>query len=261
MMEDITHKYLRPNKTFPHVWCIGCGNGIILDATIRAIDVLGLKKNKVVFVSGIGCSSRAPVYVDFPALHGTHGRALAFATGIKHANPDLTVIVVTGDGDALAIGGNHFIHACRRNIDITAIVYNNNIYGMTGGQASPTMELGEFGATAPYGRIERPFNVCNLATAAGANFVARGTVYHSFLLEKLIRKGIEKKGFSVIDAVTTCPTIYNFYNKTGSPAKMMNSIKENTIPLTRVQNADGMDLKNKIITGQKHYGEAYISSQ
>jgi len=262
-MKDVIHKYLRPKKKFPHVWCPGCGNGIILGAVARAVDSIGLSKDEVVLVSGIGCSSRAPVYLDFASLHGTHGRALAFATGIKFANPELTVIVLSGDGDGLAIGGNHFIHACRRNIDLTLIIFNNNIYGMTGGQYSPTMSTGAYGATAPYGNIERPFDVCSLAASAGANFVARATVSHVFLLEKYIKQGILKKGFSVIDAVTPCPSIYSFFNKTGNAVMMMKALREKAVMLERVAAEPDENLKDKIVMGifadrnYKEYTQAY----
>ena len=157
MAEEITkliHKYLRHDKKFPHIWCPGCGNGIVLGALIRAIDRSGLKKDDIVLVSGIGCSGRMTVYADFNTLHTTHGRALTFATGIKLAKPSLNVIVIMGDGDATAIGGNHFIHAARRNIDLTAIIINNQIYGMTGGQSSPTTPPGSTTTTTPYGQIE-----------------------------------------------------------------------------------------------------------
>ena len=150
----LIHHYLRHDKKFPHVWCPGCGNGILLATLIRAVDRLGYEKDEVVLISGIGCSGRLPVYVDFNTLHATHGRALAFATGVKLANPDLKIIVVMGDGDCISIGGNHFIHAARRNVDITAIVMNNSIYGMTGGQYSPATPYGAQAATAPYGNIE-----------------------------------------------------------------------------------------------------------
>ena len=136
-----TLQKLRKNKKFPTIWCTGCGIGVVMGALIRAIDRLGLKNDEVALVSGIGCTARMPVYMDFNTLHTTHGRALTFATGVKLANPDLKVIVFMGDGDALAIGGNHFIHAARRNIDLTAIVVNNSIYGMTGGQHSPTRKV------------------------------------------------------------------------------------------------------------------------
>jgi len=159
---------LRPGKKFPHVWCPGCGHGIVQGAIIRAVQKLGWSRDEMVMVSGIGCSSRMPVYVDFNSLHTAHGRAIAFATGVKLHNPKLHVIVITGDGDALAIGGNHFIHACRRNADLTVILMNNNIYGMTGGQYSPTTPIGKRASTASYGTAERDFDPCALAQAAGA---------------------------------------------------------------------------------------------
>ena len=249
MMQSIIHTYLRPEKKFPHVWCPGCGNGIILSAIVRAIHGAEKDRNEVILVSGIGCSSRAPVYTDFASLHGTHGRALAFATGIKIANPKLTVVVISGDGDGLAIGGNHFIHTCRRNIDLTLIIFNNNIYGMTGGQYSPTMTLGAYGSTAPYGNIERPFDICKLAASAGANFVARATVCQPFLLENYVKKGVQKKGFAVIDAVTPCPTIYSFFNKTGTGLKMMKAIKEKSITIQKAQSLPDEEIGDKIVTG------------
>lgn len=248
-MKDIVQLYLRPEKKFPHVWCPGCGDGIVLSAIARAIDSLNLVKDDVILVSGIGCSSRLPVYLDFSSLHGTHGRALAFATGIKFANPRLKVIVITGDGDALAIGGNHFIHAARRNIDITTIVFNNNIYGMTGGQYSPTTPIDAFAATAPYGCIERPFDICNLAQAAGASFVARSTVAQPFILEKYIKLAIEKKGFSVLEALTPCPSIYSFFNRTGDGVKMIKSLKENSVPIRKFQTLSKDEKVDKIVCG------------
>src|SRR5512145_2931249 len=176
--EHSAYSYLRHTKRFPNVWCSGCGIGIVMGALIRAVDRLGLSKDEVALVSGIGCTGRMPVYLDFNTMHTTHGRALAFATGLKLAQPRLKVIVLMGDGDALAIGGNHFIHAARRNMDLTAIVVNNNIYGLTGGQVSPTTPLDTFATTATYGQIEPAFDVAEISRAAGASFVARGTVYH-----------------------------------------------------------------------------------
>ena len=202
------YQYLRHEKKFPLIWCPGCGNGIIMGSMIRAIEALGLAKDKTAIVSGIGCSGRVSTYMDFNTLHTTHGRALAFATGLKFARPELTVIVAMGDGDALAIGGNHFIHAARRNIDLTAIIFNNSIYGMTGGQISPTTPLGSIASTARMGNIENPFNVARLAEAAGAAFVARGSTYHVDELDELMILAIRKKGFSVLEVITPCPTIY-----------------------------------------------------
>ena len=202
-----TEKYLR-YSALPHIWCPGCGNGIILAAIVRAIDRLGLDHKKTVMVSGIGCSSRASGYMNFDTVHTAHGRALTFATGIKLAKPELNVMVITGDGDATAIGGNHFIHAARRNVDITTIIFNNSIYGMTGGQYSPLTPAGSKATTAPYGHIERPFDIAALAAAAGAVYVARSTAYHATLTTDLVVKGIESKGFAVIDAITQCPISY-----------------------------------------------------
>lgn len=224
-----TLQKLRKNKKFPTIWCSGCGIGVVMGALIRAIDHLGLKNDDVALVAGIGCSARMPVYMDFNTMHTAHGRALAFATGLKIARPDMKVIAVMGDGDALAIGGNHFIHAARRNIGITALVVNNGIYGMTGGQYSPTTPLGSRATTAPYGNIEPPFPVCELATAAGASYVARSTVYHALELDKFLAEAIAKDGFSLVEAVSYCHTTYGRLNKLGAAADMMRSLKDNTV--------------------------------
>lgn len=251
MTSELVKKYYRANR-LPHIWCPGCGNGIVTNSIVRAIDNLKLDKNKVCIVSGIGCSSRASGYLDFNTIHTTHGRALAFATGIKMANPELTVIVITGDGDSAAIGGNHLIHACRRNIDITTVVYNNNIYGMTGGQYSPTTPTGEKGTTAPYGNIDSNFDLCNLAVAAGATFAGRGTVYNPNLITKLVEDGIQNKGFSFIETVTLCPTYYGRKNKKGEAVDMMRYLKENSINAVAAQKLSEEEIKNKIIVGQLH---------
>ncbi|MGD1005408.1 MAG: thiamine pyrophosphate-dependent enzyme [Methanoregulaceae archaeon] len=197
----------------PHIYCAGCGNGTIINCTLAAIDQMNWNKDETVFISGIGCSSRAPGYIVTDSLHTTHGRALAFATGVKLANPKLNVVIFTGDGDLAAIGGNHFIHACRRNIDITVICMNNQIYGMTGGQGSPTTPKGCFSTTTPYGSAESPFDLCELAIAAGANYVARWTSYHVKELEKAVKVGLETPGFSFIEAMTQCPTNFGRRNK------------------------------------------------
>ncbi len=224
-----TLQKLRKNKKFPTIWCAGCGIGIVMGALIRAIDHLGLKNDDIALVAGIGCTARMPIYLDFNTLHTTHGRALAFATGLKIARPDMKVIAIMGDGDALAIGGNHFIHAARRNIGITAIVVNNAIYGMTGGQYSPTTPLNGRATTAPYGNIEPPFPVCDLAAAAGASYVARSTVYHALELDKFISEAIASDGFSVVEAVSYCHTTYGRLNKLGTAADMMRALKDGSI--------------------------------
>ena len=251
-MAEITklvHKYLRHDKKFPHVWCPGCGNGIVLGAMIRAIDRLGYSKDEIVMVSGIGCSGRLPVYVDFNTLHTTHGRALTFATGVKLAKPELKVIVVMGDGDATAIGGNHFIHAARRNINLTAIIINNNIYGMTGGQYSPTTPYGMKATTAPYRHIEHAFNIAELAVTAGAVFVGRGTVYHARLLDKLIEKALLKRGFGVVEIITHCHTQYGRRNRMGDAVAMMNWQKEHAVRIERVGDLSEEELKDKFTIG------------
>ena len=215
--------YFRQDR-LPHIWCPGCGHGTVTGALVRAIDRLGLDKNKVCIVSGIGCSSRAVGYLDFDTLHTAHGRALAFATGIKLARPDLKVIVMTGDGDCTAIGGNHFIHAARRNIGITTIVMNNEIYGMTSGQYSPMTPKGMFGTTAPYGTVERSFDLCELARASGATFVGRSTTYHVPLLIDLIEKALQNDGFSVVESVGQCPTYLGRKTKIGDAVPLLNWI-------------------------------------
>jgi 2-oxoglutarate/2-oxoacid ferredoxin oxidoreductase subunit beta len=245
---EMTEKYYRTDK-LPHIWCPGCGHGTLLNTVVRAIDKLGLNKDEVCIVSGIGCSSRAPGYLDFNTLHTTHGRALAFATGIKHANPNLHVIVITGDGDASAIGGNHLIHASRRNIDITAICFNNNIYGMTGGQYSPTTPTGDFGTTAPYGNTDSTFDLCNLVQGAGATYVARGTAYHAQAMEKLVANAISNKGFSFVEGLSLCPTYYGRKNKKGDAVKMHEFLKDNCIDKKVVDKKPEMG-ENKIIIGE-----------
>jgi 2-oxoglutarate ferredoxin oxidoreductase subunit beta len=204
--------WLRQDR-LPTIFCVGCGNGTVINCTLAAIDQAGWKKEETVFVSGIGCSSRAPGYISADSLHTTHGRALAFATGIKLANPGLKLVVFTGDGDLAAIGGNHFIHACRRNIDLTVVCMNNMIYGMTGGQGSPTTPIGALSTTTPYGSAEPAFDLCGLASAAGANFVARWTSYHVKELTAAIREGLAVPGFSFIEALVQCPTNYGRRNK------------------------------------------------
>jgi 2-oxoglutarate ferredoxin oxidoreductase subunit beta len=227
--QNATLQHLRKNKKFPTIWCSGCGIGIVMGALIRAIDHLGLKNDDVALVAGIGCTARMPVYMDFNTLHTTHGRALAFATGLKIARPEMKVIAIMGDGDALAIGGNHFIHAARRNLGITALVVNNAIYGMTGGQYSPTTPLGGRATTAPYGNVEPPFPICDLAIAAGATYVARSTVFHALELDKFLAEAIAKDGFSLVEAVSYCHTTYGRLNKLGTAADMMRSLKDNSI--------------------------------
>lgn len=246
------HEYLRHEKKFPNMWCAGCGIGIVMGSLIRAVADLGLDKDQVALISGIGCTGRMSVYMDFNTMHTTHGRALAFATGLKMARPGMTVIVVMGDGDALAIGGNHFIHAARRNIDLTAIIVNNATYGMTGGQVSPTTPTGKLATTAPYGNVDQSFPIAELAKAAGASLVARSTVYHVAELDRLLSKAIQKKGFAVVEAVSYCHTGYGRLNKMGSPVDMMRDLKENAVSVKTAARMSADELQGKIVRGLLH---------
>jgi len=214
-------------RRLPHIWCPGCGNGTIINAMLHAIDELGLKKEEIVAVSGIGCFGRATGYLDFYTLHTTHGRAPAFATGIKLIKPEMKVFVLMGDGDAAAIGGNHLIHAARRDIDLIAIVANNSIYGMTGGQASPTTPEMAKTTTTPAGCKERPFDLCELVMAAGASYVARWTTYHVRQLKSSIKEAIEHPGFSFIEVLSQCPTQFGRRNKMDH-IQMLRKFKEET---------------------------------
>jgi 2-oxoglutarate ferredoxin oxidoreductase subunit beta len=251
MIEDrpLIYKYLRHDKKFPHVWCGGCGIGILLGSLIRAIDHIGYTKDEVVLVSGIGCSGRLPVYVDFNTLHTTHGRALTFATGVKLAKPELKVIVIMGDGDATAIGGNHFIHAARRNLELTAVIVNNNIYGMTGGQYSPTTPYGQRATTAVYGSVEHSFNIAQLAVCAGAVFAARGTVYHVRQLDGLIEKALLKNGFSVVEVISQCHTHYGRLNKLGNHIEMMKGQRDNAVPVEKARKMSPEEMEGKFEIG------------
>lgn len=248
MASDLINKYMRLEH-LPHIWCPGCGNGILMRDVAQAIDNLGLDHDKVVIVSGIGCSSRAAGYMDFNTIHTTHGRAIAFATGIKMANPELEVIVIAGDGDISAIGGNHLIHAARRNIGLTVVVFNNNIYGMTGGQYSPTTPRGEKGTTAPYGNIDRSFDIAGLAYGAGASYVARGSAYHVQQTTAYIQQGILHKGFSIIDCASLCPTYYGRKNKKGSVVDMMKWQRDNAVMQEKAATMSPEELRGKLIIG------------
>jgi len=226
--DELNKKFLREGM-WPTIFCNGCGHGVVLEYTFWALEELDLNMDNVAFASGIGCSSRLPGYINADGLHTTHGRSIAFATGIKAANPDLKVIVFTGDGDCAGIGGNHFIHAARRNVDLTVILINNFIYGMTGGQLAPTAPQGSIATTAPYGNIEYPFDMCTIAKALGASYVARWGVSHPYQPIKSIKKGIQKKGFSLIEFLAPCPTAYGRRNKLGDIQKLWEWYDNNTI--------------------------------
>ena len=241
MPSDLVHLYMRIDH-LPQIWCPGCGNGVIMHDVAVAIDELihdeenSINREDIVIVSGIGCSSRAAGYLDFNSIHTTHGRAIAFASGIKMANPKLHVIVLTGDGDCSAIGGNHLIHAARRNLGLTVICFNNDIYGMTGGQYSPTTPNGDKATTAPYGNVDRSFDIAELATGAGASFSARGDVFHARETIDIIKQAIQHKGFSLVDVYSICPTYYGRKNKKGDAVEMLSWQKDNLIPTARYYN-------------------------
>ena len=250
MPSDLVHLYMRIDH-LPQIWCPGCGNGVIMRDVAVAIDELihdeenPINREDIVIVSGIGCSSRAAGYLDFNSIHTTHGRAIAFASGIKMANPKLHVIVLTGDGDCSAIGGNHLIHAARRNLGLTVIAFNNDIYGMTGGQYSPTTPTGDKATTAPYGNLDRPFDIALLAAGAGASFAARGDVFHARETTEIIKKAILHKGFSLVDVYSVCPTYYGRKNKKGDAVEMLKWQRDNLIPMSRFNVMTPEDLAGK----------------
>ncbi len=218
-MTDVK-QYLR-EWAMPHVLCPGCAHGIIFRSFLEAVNQLHLDQDQVAMVAGIGCSSRLAGYGDFCSLHGTHGRAPAFATGLKLARPELDVVVITGDGDGLAIGGNHLIHAARRNINITVLLLNNSIYGMTGGQIAPTSPEGTIASTTPTGNTEPPFDPCQLLLGAGASFVARVLAATPSEMTKVMAEAILHPGFSFVEVVCDCPEYFGRYNKAGGGAEML----------------------------------------
>jgi len=213
----------------PHIWCPGCGIGTTLNCFIRAALDAGLDMDKTSVVSGIGCTGRAAGYLNLDSFHTTHGRAIPFATGLKLANPELKVIVFSGDGDLIAIGGNHLIHAARRNIDIMVVCVNNFNYAMTGGQMGPTTPLEARGTTAPYGSWERPFNLPYLAESSGATFVARWTSSHVVHLTRTFGEAFKKKGFVFVEVLAPCPTLYGRRNRLGDAVAMYKDLKESSV--------------------------------
>ncbi len=218
-------QFLRTDR-IPHIWCPGCGIGTSVNCFTRALIELNADLDKIAVVSGIGCSGRVAGYLKLDSFHTTHGRAIPFATGLKLAKPELTVVVYSGDGDLFAIGGNHFIHAARRNIDLKVICINNFIYGMTGGQVAPTTPVSAIATTTPFGSFEPPFNLPHLAEASGATFVARWTTYHVRQLTRTIKEMLQRKGFSFIEVLSPCPTLFQRRNKQGDGLAAMKMYKE-----------------------------------
>jgi len=238
----------------PTVFCPGCGNGTVMNCFFRAFSDLNLPLDRTAFIGGIGCSSRIPLYINSDVLHTTHGRAIAFATGLRLARPDLKIVVFTGDGDLGAIGGNHFINGCRRNVDMTVICINNNIYGMTGGQASITTPHDFLSTTTPYGNKEYPFDLSEIAVAAGANYVARWTTRHVHELTKSIKAALQKKGFTFVEVVSQCPTNFGRRNKMADPTQMLEWFKEMSVRRDKAK-AEAPDHVDLNLAGQITIGE------
>jgi len=243
-------RYLRQDR-LPHIWCSGCGIGIALDAFLRAIDRATIDPDKVAVVSGIGCAGRVAGYVKLDSFHTTHGRAIPFATGLVLGNSELNVVVFSGDGDLVAIGGNHLIHAARRNIDLTVICVNNFNYGMTGGQVGPTAPFEARTTTTPYGNFESPFNLPNLVTASGASYVARWTTLHIRQLEKTIAEAMKKPGFSFIEVIAPCPTVYGRMNKQGKGVDQLHSYRDRCVVRNGIDTREvEIGLSGPIIVGK-----------
>jgi 2-oxoglutarate ferredoxin oxidoreductase subunit beta len=234
----------------PTIWCPGCGLGTATAAFLRGFAETGIEQDRTVLVNGIGCSGRTAAYLDFDVLKGTHGRTIAFATGIKLYRPELTVVVMAGDGDTLAIGGNHFIHAARRDLDITVVLFNNQIYGMTGGQVSPSTPTGANASTAPYGFSERPFDACQLAEAAGATYVGRATVYHTQLLTDLVRSALLHRGFALVEVIFQCPQQYGRWNRAGSAYEMLMWQRSHAVRAEQMVRMTTDDLRDKFVIGE-----------
>ena len=242
--------YLRADR-LPHIWCPGCGLGVILNCFIRGLLKSGLDLDKVAVVSGIGCTGRAAGYIKLDSFHTTHGRAIPFATGLKLANPELKVVVFSGDGDLVAIGGNHLIHAARRNIDMTVLCANNFTYGMTGGQLGPTTPLTARTTTSPYGNIEQPFNIPYLAAASGAVYVARWTTAQVNRLEKALTEALLKRGFSLVEVISPCPTYYGRMNKQTTGLEQMKYYRDNSVIKHGANPKEvGIEFNGQIVVGK-----------
>ena len=249
--------YMREER-LPHIFCPGCSNGSVMSAFLEAMEKAEMDFDNIAMVSGIGCSSRIPGYMKCDSLHTTHGRALTFATGLKIANKGLDVVVFSGDGDAASIGGNHLIHAARRNLDLTVICINNNIYGLTGGQVSPTSPKGIIATTAPYGNYDTPFNLAEVVAAAGASYSARWTITEMENLVLSIKAALKTPGFSFVEVVSLCPTYFGRKNKLRTPTAMAAVMRANTVFKSAADRMSEKELKDKIVVGEfanKHRDE------
>jgi 2-oxoglutarate/2-oxoacid ferredoxin oxidoreductase subunit beta len=249
-MTRAMEKYLRPGvKGTP--FCPGCGHGLLMNHLLRAIDDLKVDMQKMLFVSGIGCAAWIPSpHFDGDTLHTLHGRAIPFATGAKLVNPDLCVMVVSGDGDLASIGGNHLIHAARRNLDLKVICANNQIYGMTGGQAASTTPMGAKSSTTETGNPYRPFDLCQLVKAAGASYVARYSVTQPIALIRAIKKAIRHRGFSFIEVLSPCPTQYGRRNRLDTPEEMIRHLMDRCLLANEAEGLSEEERAQKIITGE-----------
>jgi len=249
-MKKEYYPYMRPER-YPHRLCPGCGHGIIQNAVIRSLSELKLNLKDLVLVAGIGCAANITnMYIKADTLHVTHGRPLAFATGVKIANPKLNILIISGDGDLASIGGNHLIHAARRNIDFTVICANNGVYGTTGGQLAPTTPLDAKTSTTPQGNKEPPFDLCKLVVASGGSYVARSSVAHPQHLINIIKRALMHKGFSFIDVISTCPIQFGRRNNLEEPAKMIKWLRENSIFKEKVNIVPKEELRGKFIIGE-----------
>jgi len=235
----------------PHIWCPTCGIGTTVKCFCSALQNTGIDLNDIAVVSGIGCTGRVAGYINSDSYHTTHGRAIPYATGLKLANPKLKVIVFSGDGDLIAIGGNHFIHAARRNMDIMVVCVNNFIYGMTGGQVAPTTPIGASCSTSPHGNNEPPFNIPHLAASCGATYVARWTALHIRRVTKSMEEALQRRGFSVIEIITPCPTLYARRNKLGDGLSLMQFYHDNA-EIKHGADPKGLDIgfQSKITVGK-----------
>ncbi len=238
-------------EALPTPFCPGCGHGILLGAILRAIDESPWPLERYLFVSGIGCAGWIPSpHIAADTLHVTHGRALAFATGARLVNPDLKIVVIGGDGDLASIGGNHLIHAARRNLEMAVICANNETFGMTGGQVTPTTPVGARTATTPQGNTERPFDLCRLVEAAGATYVARYSVWHTRLLIRALCRALTHPGFAFVEVLSPCPTQAGRRNQQGGPADMLRALRTRCVPLARARQMRAEELAGKVIIGE-----------
>jgi len=248
----MTREYRRYllQSALPHFWCPGCGNGIVLGAIVRALAASGIPPKDVVVVTGIGCWGKADDYLNVNAFHGTHGRALPIATGIKANRPELTVVALMGDGDCATIGGNHLLHSARRNIGVKAVVVNNFNYGMTGGQYSSTTPAGKATSTSPFGNPENGLDIARVVEAAGANYVARTTVYHAVQIETYLREALATPGFALVEVVSSCPTYFGRLNGMRSAVDTMKWLKEKAVNLKAAEGLTEAERRERIVTGK-----------